>query len=116
MFYVSRIISNKKDNDIRYFFCEDYVPADIGIELTKFNKDEFVQTYEAMGGASLCNITSISSGDFHSEKLRVEKGTPVVVLQQIVLDSNGKKIYLNKTYVNTENTDNSLVITRHSFV
>lgn len=114
MYYVSRVFESRNAAGIRLCYCEDYIPCSQRLDLAKLGREGFIRAYEQLGTSSISNITAVAAGGFHSAKLRVEKGTPLIVLQQLVLDENGKKIYLNKTYFNTDTTENSLVIYRHS--
>ncbi len=114
MYVVSRVYVNKFDDDICYFYCEDFIPGNIDLDLTQLSREEFIQEYEKRGKASICNITSISAGKFHSEKLKIDEGSAILVLQQLILNKEGEKLYLNKTYLNMETTENSLVIKRNS--
>lgn len=114
MYFVSRVIkdTNKPDNVLAY--VEDFIPTSISqiLDFYKFSTTEFVEEYEKLGFSSFCNITTEKATSFYQKKLNVEKHTPILVLQQVILNSENNKIYLNKTLFNTEFTDNALFINR----
>ena len=112
IYYVSRTYVNKEEPEIRYCFCEDYVPVNINLDVSRLGKKEFMEAYEAMGKASICNITAVPAGEFYGNILKMDRESPVLVFQQVVLNGQGHKIYLNKTYINTDITENSILINR----
>jgi len=114
MYFASRIYESRSSPDICYSYCEDYIPAGKGFSAERSGREGFVREYEAAGQASICNITVAKAGAFHGKKLKIDAGVPIIVLQQIVLDDYGRKIYLNKTYLNTELPENSVLVNRLS--
>ena len=114
IFYISRTYVDKKDHNIKYCFCEDYIPVtvELGIDVNKTDKKSFIEAYERIGRASICNITAVPAGKFYSAKLNIESKDPVLVLQQVVLDETGRRCYINKTYMNTNITEYSILVNR----
>ncbi len=114
IFYISKTYIDKHDHKKKYCFCEDYVPVNLDweIDAKKIDKKSFIKEYERLGRASICNITAVPAGSFYGTKLGIEKYDPVLVLQQIVLDENGNRIYINKTYMNTNIPDYSILVNR----
>ena len=112
VYVVARVYADQTDHSIRYLYCEDFVPVGLEMDFSNFQKEEFIRAYERMGRASLCNITAAPAGKIYNKRLKVEGETPLLLLQQLVLDEQGKKLYLNKSYINTEIPELSLVISR----
>ncbi|MCY1151327.1 MAG: GntR family transcriptional regulator [Sphaerochaetaceae bacterium] len=114
MYFVSRVIKNKTKPDNIFAYVEDFIPTSISqvIDFHKYSINEFIQAYEDLGYSSFCNITTEKATKFYQQKLNVEKDTPILVLQQIILNKTNNKIYVNKTFFNTEFTDNALFINR----
>lgn len=44
--------------------------------------------------------------------LKVSRDTPLLLLQQVIMDWQGNLLYLNKTYINTCATEYSMLINR----
>ncbi len=114
MYYISRVIKDKNKLDRILAYVEDFIPTSISkhIDFYKYSTTEFVDAYEKLGFSSFCNITTEKATRFYQDKLNVEKDTPILVLQQIILNNTNNKIYINKTFFNTEFTDNALFINR----
>lgn len=113
IYVVSRVYESVKDSKVVYLHSLDFVPITLFHgEAANLGREELIQYYEKEGKSAICGVGAILAGSVYSEILKVSKDTPLLLLQQVVMDWQGNRIYLNKTYINTTATEYSLLLHR----
>lgn len=113
IYVVSRTYENSKDSKVVYLHSLDFIPIScFKGEAANLGREELIQYYENEGKTAICGVGAVLAGNVYSETLKVSKDTPLLLLQQIVMDWQGNRVYLNKTYINTTATEYSLLLHR----
>lgn len=113
IYVVSRAYESKKDSKVVYLYSLDFIPVSLFRgEAGGMGREELIHYYENEGKTAICGVGAVLAGNVYSETLKVSKDTPLLLLQQVVMDWQGNRLYLNKTYINTTATEYSLLLHR----
>jgi GntR family transcriptional regulator len=113
IYVITRAYRNVNDSKIVYLYSMDFIPVScFKGESANLGREELIQYYENKGKTAICGVGAVLAGSIYSEPLNVSRDTPLLLLNQVIMDWQGNRLYLNKTYINTFTTDYSLNLQR----
>ncbi len=111
----NRVYCDAVNKDKIYTQSLDFIPHTVfyGEAIEQFDKKALVSFAEKKGVMAQCSIIATHAGKLNAKIMKVSEHTPLILLQQLVMSSTGEKLYLNKTYINSQTTEFPLNIIRN---
>lgn len=111
---ISRVYAKKGQPKVVYAQLLDFVPYSIFLGASpSFDKKEIVKYVDERGRLAQTTLIATHAGKLNSEPMHVTEDTPLLLLQQLVMGSTGEKLYLNKTYLNSQAMEFGLCFNRN---
>jgi len=112
---VNRIYSNRKDKNVVYAQLLDFIPHVLVKDRVDdlFSPETLIREVEAHGAMAQTEIIPTLAGKLNAEVMHLTENSPLLLLQQVVMNAVGEPLYLNKTYLNCQTNEFSLIINRN---
>jgi GntR family transcriptional regulator len=112
---ITRTYVDKMDSNLVYGLLLDFVPQNIYEEYVEeqiINKKDFYKCVERLSSMSETMLTATRAGKVNADIMHVSESTPLLLMVQVVMDSKGNRLFLNKTYLNIQAEGLDIVIHR----
>jgi GntR family transcriptional regulator len=110
---VSRLYRRRGEPLMSYAQLLDFIPQKHYQGLSRLeNKIDYIRVMEERSAVAQCEIIATRAGKLNADIMKVSENTPLTLLLQVVMDKEGNKLYLNKTYLNSQATDIVLTVNR----
>lgn len=109
----SRVFRSTNASDPSAAYLIDFIPARLWDRRLISNRTELISYAESQGQLARASVIPTLSGKLYAQIFNVDEVTPLVLLQQLVLDEKGDPLYLNKTYLNSQSSNLLLTMKRN---
>lgn len=113
---VNRVYVKKDKQKTALAISLDFIPFSLVKNLKLLDligdKIDIIKKIESIGSMAQTEIIATNAGLMNAKTMNVSEDTPLLLLQQLVIDKNNERKYLNKTYLNSILPDYCLKIKR----